>query len=160
MPHIGGPTVLTRRLFTQLTSAAAIAGVLMPPDALPDSIVKPVPTLRDLLLKHFPERPPVATTALPKKVIVIGAGVAGLSAARILHDAGIETMVLEARDRLGGRTWTVHFEDAPVDMNGGYLHDLDVNALAKLYRDANWPVEDTAFYDLHANGFDASTGNP
>jgi len=150
--------VLTRRLFTQLTSAAAIAGVLAPPDALPDSIVKPVPTLRDLLLKHFPERPPVSTTTLPKKVIVIGAGVAGLSAARILHDAGVETMVLEARDRLGGRTWTVHFDDAPVDMNGGYLHDLDVNALARLYRDAKWPVDDTVFYDLHANGFDASTG--
>jgi polyamine oxidase len=149
--------VLTRRLFTQLTAAAAIAAVSAPPDAWSDPVAIP-PTLRGLLLKHFPDRPPASTTAVPKKVIVIGAGVAGLSAARILHDAGVETVVLEARDRLGGRTWTVHFDGAPVDMNGGYLHDLDVNALAKLYRDANWPVDDTVFYDIHANGFDASTG--
>src|SRR5882724_2375569 len=121
MPHLRGPTVLTRRLFTQLTSASAIAAVLAPPEARSDSIAKP-PTLRDLLLKHFPDRPAVSTTAPPRKVIVIGAGVAGLSAARILHEAGVETVVLEARDRLGGRTWTVHFDGARVDMNGGYLH--------------------------------------
>ena len=156
--RVGGPTVLTRRRFTQLTSAAAVTAVLAPLDALSNSLPRSALVLRDLLLKHFPERPVVSTTALPKKVIVIGAGVAGLSAARILHDAGVETVVLEARDRLGGRTWTVHFDDAPVDMNGGYLHDLDVNALARLYREANWPVEDTVFYDIHANGFDASTG--
>src|SRR5262245_35572152 len=38
-------------------------------------------------------------------VLVLGGGVAGLSAARDLHEAGLRAVVLEARDRLGGRTW-------------------------------------------------------
>src|SRR6266550_4102205 len=39
-------------------------------------------------------------------VVVIGGGFAGLTAARDLRDAGVGSVVLEARDRLGGRTWT------------------------------------------------------
>ena len=38
-------------------------------------------------------------------VVVIGAGFAGIAAARDLHEAGRRVMVLEARDRIGGRTW-------------------------------------------------------
>ena len=40
-------------------------------------------------------------------VVVIGAGAAGLAAARALHDAGIDVQVLEARNRIGGRVFTV-----------------------------------------------------
>ena len=48
------------------------------------------------------------------KVIVIGAGIAGLSAAYHLRQAGIEATVLEARDRIGGRVWTNRdFADIP-----------------------------------------------
>ena len=39
-------------------------------------------------------------------VVVIGAGFAGLVAARELGRAGLDVIVLEARDRVGGRTWT------------------------------------------------------
>ena len=44
-----------------------------------------------------------------ERVIVVGAGMAGLVAARLLHDSGFAVTVLEARDRLGGRTWTDDF---------------------------------------------------
>jgi monoamine oxidase len=46
-------------------------------------------------------------TAHGTKVIILGAGVAGLSAAYELGKAGYDVTVLEARDRVGGRTWTV-----------------------------------------------------
>ena len=42
----------------------------------------------------------------PGHVIVIGAGMAGLAAARRLADAGVQVTVVEARNRIGGRTWT------------------------------------------------------
>ncbi len=41
-----------------------------------------------------------------KRVVVVGAGFAGLTAARELENAGVEVLVVEARDRVGGRAWT------------------------------------------------------
>lgn len=55
-------------------------------------------------------------------VIVIGAGPSGLTAARHLHAAGRDVVVLEARDRVGGRTWTVELDDGtPVDLGGQWI---------------------------------------
>ncbi|XP_053571814.1 lysine-specific histone demethylase 2 [Bombina bombina] len=45
------------------------------------------------------------TEYISKSVIVVGAGPAGLAAARQLHNFGIKVMILEARDRIGGRVW-------------------------------------------------------
>lgn len=56
-------------------------------------------------------------------IIVIGAGVAGLSAAYHLRQAGIEATVLEARDRIGGRVWTDRdFADIPVEFGAELIH--------------------------------------
>jgi monoamine oxidase len=66
----------------------------------------------------------------PERVIVIGAGMAGLVAARLLHDSGFRVTVLEARDRLGGRTWTDDRIGAPVDLGGSWVHGVDGNPLA------------------------------
>jgi monoamine oxidase len=52
-------------------------------------------------------------------VLVIGAGVAGLAAARRLHAAGLSVLVLEARDRIGGRIYTVHDPQSPVPIELG-----------------------------------------
>jgi monoamine oxidase len=52
-------------------------------------------------------------------VIVIGAGVAGLQAARILQRAGLSLAVLEARDRIGGRIHTLRPEGWPVPVEAG-----------------------------------------
>jgi monoamine oxidase len=55
-------------------------------------------------------------------VCVVGAGYAGLSTARRLTAAGRSVVVLEARDRVGGRIWTVSLPDGtPVDRGGAWL---------------------------------------
>ena len=57
------------------------------------------------------------------KAIVIGAGIAGLSAAYHLKNAGIEAVVLESRDRIGGRVWTSRdFADIPVEFGAELIH--------------------------------------
>ena len=53
------------------------------------------------------------------EVVVVGAGLAGLSAARRLMDAGVEVVVLEARDRVGGRTHSVVEDDGRIIEYGG-----------------------------------------
>jgi monoamine oxidase len=63
---------------------------------------------------------------------------AGLGAARLLHDAGARVTVIEARDRIGGRTHTSHlWPDLPVDMGASWIHGTKgnpVTALAKKLR--------------------------
>lgn len=55
---------------------------------------------------------------------VIGAGAAGLEAARRLRAAGRETILLEARGRIGGRLWTLHPEGWPaaVELGAEFIH--------------------------------------
>jgi monoamine oxidase len=56
-------------------------------------------------------------------VIVIGAGAAGLAAARLLADAGRRVIVLEARTRIGGRVWTDRsFAAIPVERGAEFIH--------------------------------------
>jgi NADPH-dependent 2,4-dienoyl-CoA reductase/sulfur reductase-like enzyme len=56
-------------------------------------------------------------------VLVIGAGMSGVTAARTLQDAGFQVIVLEGRpDRIGGRIWTSRtWSDAPVDLGASWL---------------------------------------
>lgn len=69
-----------------------------------------------------------AATAAPR-VVVIGAGMAGLVAARLLHDSGFAVTVIESRNRLGGRTWTDDSLGAPIDLGGSWIHRADHNPL-------------------------------
>ena len=56
------------------------------------------------------------------RVVVVGAGIAGLTVANALAHAGVECMVLEARDRIGGRLHTVDLAGSPVDLGGSWIH--------------------------------------
>ncbi|WP_338892060.1 NAD(P)/FAD-dependent oxidoreductase [Rhodococcus sovatensis] len=62
--------------------------------------------------------------------LIVGAGIAGLTAARILTDAGRHVVVLEARDRIGGRVWTSRSDGEVLDYGASWIHGVDGNPLA------------------------------
>jgi putrescine oxidase len=58
---------------------------------------------------------------LNRDVVVVGAGPSGLTAARELKKAGLSVAVLEARDRVGGRTWTDNIDGAMLEIGGQWV---------------------------------------
>ena len=60
-------------------------------------------------------------------LIVVGGGLAGLVCARDVCQAGFKVLLLEARDRLGGRTWTAQFPGSNTDV------DLVCNRFSTLF---------------------------
>jgi len=67
-------------------------------------------------------------------VVVIGAGFAGVSAARELCHAGLRTLLLEARNRLGGRTFTARSGDQLFDLGGTWVHSSQPHVFAEVNR--------------------------
>lgn len=67
--------------------------------------------------------------------IVIGAGVSGLTAARLLVQAGQRVVILEARDRIGGRTWTERSDGFVCDRGASWIHGIEGNPLTGLVQD-------------------------
>ncbi len=76
-------------------------------------------------------------------VAVIGAGSAGISAARRLARAGVAVVVLEARDRIGGRAYTLLREGMPLDLGCGWLHSADRNVFCEIGREAGFTIDET-----------------
>lgn len=67
------------------------------------------------------------------EVVVIGAGLAGLAAAQRLRAQGRDAIVLEARERIGGRIWTsTRWTDAPLDLGATWIHGVRGNPLTAL----------------------------
>ena len=74
------------------------------------------------------------TTVIERDVVIIGAGPSGLSAARSLKAAGLSVAVLEARDRVGGRTWSNTVDGAWLEIGGQWVSP-DQTALINLLAD-------------------------
>ena len=62
--------------------------------------------------------------------IVVGAGVAGLTAARLLARDGRRVAVLEARDRVGGRVWTDRTDGLVTDLGASWIHGVTDSPVA------------------------------
>ncbi|XP_073312980.1 polyamine oxidase 2-like isoform X1 [Primulina huaijiensis] len=92
------------------------------------------------------------TTNSPS-VIVIGAGFAGIAAARALHDASFQVTLLESRDRIGGRVHTDYSFGFPVDLGASWLHGVcKENPLASVIARLGLPLyrtsgENSVLYD-------------
>ena len=80
-------------------------------------------------------------------VIVIGAGMSGIAAADKLDSQGFDVLVLEARDRIGGRTWTMYWDEAgiPIDMGAGWIHGTTGNPLTKIAEDHGIELYETDY---------------
>jgi monoamine oxidase len=69
-------------------------------------------------------------------IVVIGAGAAGIAAARWLQDHGRRATLLEARSRVGGRAWTDTTRFGfPIDVGAAWLHSADVNPWTNIARE-------------------------
>ncbi len=81
-------------------------------------------------------------------VLIVGAGIAGVGAARALVDGGVEVIVIEARDRLGGRIHTDTSLGVPIDLGASWIHGVDDNPVAELAAslDIEWSVTDLDAY--------------
>ncbi|WP_278822779.1 FAD-dependent oxidoreductase, partial [Corynebacterium stationis] len=68
------------------------------------------------------------------KVVIIGAGFAGLVAARELQTAGIEYEILEAKDRIGGRAWTEERMGRPLELGATWVHWFQAHTWTEIMR--------------------------
>lgn len=67
------------------------------------------------------------------EVAIVGGGAAGIAAAKRLHEAGIDCLLIEARDRLGGRGFSIAAPGgATIDLGCGWLHSADVNPWSEI----------------------------
>lgn len=93
------------------------------------------------------------------RTVVIGGGAAGIAAARTLHDAGREVLLIEAADRLGGRarSHVIPLPDggtATVDLGCGWLHSAGRNPWTRIAERAGFAIDrsspgwDTQWRDL------------
>jgi monoamine oxidase len=81
--------------------------------------------------------------SLPSEVdiAVIGAGSAGIAAGRRLAETeGLSVLMLEARERAGGRAWTVEKNGYPLDLGGEWLHSADRNVLTTIAEDFGFEI--------------------
>ena len=90
-------------------------------------------------------------------VAVVGAGVAGLSAARMLTSLGARVTVYEARDRIGGRIYTDRSAGFPIELGAAWVHGLTGNPLVPMLRAAGRSLVTTDYNDLAVVGQDGTT---
>ena len=96
-----------------------------------------------------------ATTPHDARVVVVGAGLAGMTAAYRLSQAGVPVRLYEARDRLGGRCWTARgFADGQTAEHGGEFIDTRHVHIRQLARELRLTLDDLW------KGYEAGAGYP
>jgi monoamine oxidase len=88
------------------------------------------------------------------RVIIVGAGIAGLAAARTLADKGISTVVLEASNRIGGRVFTDTSLGIPLDLGASWIHGITNNPIARIARANNIATKATDYDNITRYGPD------
>lgn len=76
----------------------------------------------------------VSSSQVDFDVVVIGAGYCGLTAARNATLEGLRVLLLEGRDRIGGRSWSSNIEGYPFEMGGTWVHWGQANTWREMLR--------------------------
>ncbi len=76
----------------------------------------------------------MATSDSEVDVVIVGGGFAGVTAARELSARGRRAVLVEARDRLGGRTWTKDHDGHPMEFGGTWVHPLQPHVWSEIDR--------------------------
>lgn len=105
-------------------------------------------TLAAVVLAAATVLPGCGGEASAEHVVVVGAGMAGLAAARRLVDAGMRVTVLEARDRIGGRVRTDTSLGVPIDVGAAWIHGTEGNPIVGLAGDVGASTVETDFADV------------
>jgi monoamine oxidase len=74
-------------------------------------------------------------------VVIVGAGAAGIAAARQLAASPLSTIVLEATARVGGRAWTHDIANMRLDLGCGWLHSADRNPWTRIAEAAGFAID-------------------
>ncbi len=90
----------------------------------------------------------------PSSVLVVGAGIAGLTAAQSLQKLGHAVTVLEARNRIGGRIWT---DSDGVDLGAHWIHGTEGNPITELVEQLEIPHSYVGGDSSYTGGFDSLT---
>ncbi len=143
MSRITGDAPVARPLTSSTAGTAGASGA--GPTAVPPPAAKSTGASKSVADASTPSTDPIRTPPALRvpgpnagavydcDVVVIGAGMAGITAARELLEAGRSVKVIEAQDRIGGRiqTDTTTFGTA-VDTGAAWIHSADVNPLTNL----------------------------
>ncbi len=74
-------------------------------------------------------------------IAIVGAGAAGIGAARRLAESGLKVMMIEAAPRIGGRAWTFDIAGIPLDMGCAWLHSASRNVWTGLAEKAGMKID-------------------
>ena len=85
-------------------------------------------------------------------ILVIGAGVAGLTAARLLTQQGRSVIVLEARDRIGGRLHSERNDGFVTDLGASWIHGIDDSPVEQMCSFLNMPMVEFTMGSFQPDG--------